>query len=71
VKRYRVVGFCRKDADPSTQPNSVYLLVTQDQPGENCSIRLIDTDLDEAIEAFQRGWIELGSEIAPNNNRRL
>jgi len=69
VKRYRVVGFCRKDADRNTEPNSVYLLVTEDMPGENYDMKFVDADIDEAIEAFQRGWIELGSEVPPRRNR--
>ena len=69
MKRYRVVGLYRRDAEPNSQPDSVYLLVTQDAPGKDCNMKFVDTDFDEAIEAFRRGWIELGSEVPPKRNR--
>jgi hypothetical protein len=71
VKRYRVVGLYHKDSEPSNRPFSVYVLVTDSTPGERDVVRFVETDIDEAIVAFQRGWIELGSEVLPKYNRTM
>jgi len=69
AKRHRVVGFWRKDAKPDNQCDSVYRLVADETSEQDCDMAFVDTHIDEAIEAFQQGWIDLGSVIPPNRNR--
>lgn len=71
MKRYRVVGLCRKDREPDGRPCSVRGLVTDSTAADGEFTGFIDTDIDEAIEAFQQGWIELEGETKPKYKRTM
>jgi hypothetical protein len=47
------------------------VLVTDSTAADGEFTGFIDTDIDEAIEAFQQGWIELEGEIKPKSNRAM
>ena len=61
MKRYRVVGLHYKDHEPNGRPFSVYVVVTDSTPWKGDAARFVEIDIDEAIGAFQQGW--LSSEV--------
>ena len=71
MRRYRVAGLCRKDPEPDSRPFYVRILMTDSTAGDGEFARFVDINIDEAIDAFQQGWIELESEVAPKYNRTM
>ena len=63
MKRYHVVAVRHKNHEPKGQPSSVYVLVSDSTPGKLDDVKFLEADIDEAIDAFRQGWIDLGSEI--------
>jgi len=58
VKRYRVVGLYG-DHESNKAPCSAYVLVTDSATRGTDAPTFVEADIDEGLETFQQGWIDL------------